>query len=100
MIEHLVFFRCRATVTSEIRGRIIRSFQALQGVIPGLLEVAIAENTSDETQFRHGYDLGLRMRFVDRAHLRAYLDHRSHRAVAELVLPSVDDIAVCDLELP
>lgn len=99
MIEHLVFFRCRATMTPEIRGRIIREFRALQGVIPGLLEVGIAENTSDEIQFRHGYDLGLRMRFVDRAHLHAYLEHPAHRAVADLVLPAVEDIAVCDLDL-
>lgn len=96
MIEHLVLFKYESKIDKEIKEQIIKKFNGLLGVIPGLLEVSIGENITEETNFAHGVNIGLRMLFQSHDDLRAYLLHPVHLKIAEIVTSSVEYISVCD----
>jgi hypothetical protein len=100
VIEHLVFFRLKPGQPADMADRIVTAFRGLHGVIPGLREVSAGRNTTEETAFAADADIGVRLLFESAAALRAYLPHPHHVRVAELVLPAVEKITVCDFEVP
>ena len=99
MIEHLCVYRVRETPDADIENEIVRLFQKLKGDIEGLLEMSIGINTTEEAEYIKGYTVGLCMLFDSRRSLRHYLEHPKHKAVADFVLKSIDDVIVCDFEV-
>ena len=96
MIEHLVFFKYNEDLDPKIKAQIVNGFKCLMGVIPGLIEVNIGENVTEETHLDQGINIGLRMLFQTHDHLRAYLTHPDHVQLADIVKTSVDNVIVCD----
>ena len=95
-IEHLCLFKLKPDVPDSDKKKMIRSFHELKGRIPGLLEVSIGENVTEETEFMHGYHLGMRMLFESHEHLRRYLLHPEHVELSRFVFSIIEDVSVCD----
>lgn len=100
MIEHICLFKCKEELGEEGIEEIIRRFKRLRGEIPGLLEVSIGKNITEEKEFIHGYNLGMRMIFESHGHLRDYLKHPSHVKISKRVFESINHVSVCDFLIP
>jgi hypothetical protein len=66
---HVVLLRPKVERSSEEINAALKQVQALQEVIPGIIDVEIGEKRSRNHQ---GYTHGFVMHFVDSDHLRAY----------------------------
>jgi len=97
MIEHMVLFKTKAEATPEQRERMVAELKALQGKIDGILSLTVGHNFSDRSQ---GYDVGLVVRFQDRAALDNYLPHPAHRGCVDTyVRPIIESVIVVDYEI-
>ena len=96
MIEHNVFFRIKKEIDLEGLKEISRQFTALQGVIPGLVEVSSGINITGDPVYGKDYNLGLRMLFASQADLEAYVVHPLHTEISNKVSAVMETAAVCD----
>src|SRR5438876_493881 len=97
MVEHVVLFKTTGEATEEQRARMVAGLRALKEQISGILDLSVGSNFSERSQ---GFDIGLVVRFQDRAALEVYLPHPAHRAcVAEYVTPIKEDVIVVDYEI-
>jgi hypothetical protein len=97
MVEHVVLFRTTPDATPEQKEAMIAGLAALRDQIPGIVDLTVGHNFSDRNQ---GFDIGLVVRFVDRAALEVYLPHPAHRgAVDRFVAPIKQDVIVVDYEI-
>jgi len=97
MVEHVVLFRTTADATDEQRGRMMAELAALKDKIPGIVDLTVGTNFSSRNQ---GFDIGLVVRFVDRAALDVYIPHPAHRGcVEEFINPIKADVLVVDYEI-
>ncbi len=97
MVEHVVLFKTTPETTPEQRERMIAELRSLKEKIPGIIDLSVGTNFSDRNQ---GFDVGLVVRFVDRAALEVYLPHPAHRGcVDQFVAPIKADVIVVDYEI-
>lgn len=97
MVEHVVLFKTTPDATDEQKERMIAELGALKGKIPGIVDLSVGRNFSERNQ---GFDIGLVVRFVDRAALEGYLPHPAHRGcVDQFVGPIKQDVIVVDYEI-
>lgn len=97
MVEHVVLFKTTPDATAEQKERMIAELGALKDKIPGIVDLSVGPNFSDRNQ---GFDIGLVVRFVDRAALEVYLPHPAHRGcVDQFVAPIKADVIVVDYEI-
>lgn len=97
MIDHLVLFKLKPEATPEQQERMVRELGALRGKIDGIVDLTVGRNFSERSQ---GYEVGLCVRFNDRAALEGYLPHPAHRGcVDEFVRPIMADVIVVDYEI-
>jgi hypothetical protein len=98
MVEHVVLFKTTPEATAEQKERMIAGLAALRHQIPGIVDLTVGTNFSERSQ---GFDIGLVVRFVDRAALDVYIPHPAHRGcVNELIAPIKQDVIVVDYEIP
>jgi hypothetical protein len=86
---HIFGFRWKELATDEDQARAAREIRAFQGVIPGLIDVAVGENLSLRGQ---GYTFAGLMRFADRAACDAYAIHPAHLALLEWLVPLIEPV--------
>ena len=91
MVIHTFAFRWKSGVTSDQKQQVIVAIRALQGQIPGLLEIWVGQNISPRSQ---GYELGGVMKFNDRATLEAYGSHPVHQELLSWLLPLIEPVEV------
>ena len=97
MVEHVVLFKTTPDATEEQKDQMIAGLSALKEQIPGIVDLSCGRNFSDRSQ---GFDIGLVVRFVDRAALDVYIPHPAHRgAVDQFVAPIKADVIVADYEI-
>ena len=97
MVEHIVLFKTTANATEEQRQRMVVELKALKDKVPGIVDLSVGYNFCDRNQ---GFDIGLVVRFVDRAALEVYLPHPAHRGcVDQFVAPIKEDVIVVDYEI-
>jgi hypothetical protein len=97
MVEHVVLFKTSATATAAQKEAMIAGLASLREKIPGIVDLTVGQNFSNRNQ---GFDIGLVVRFVDRAALEVYLPHPAHRGcVDELVAPIKEDVIVVDYDI-
>ena len=97
MVEHVVLFKTTPDATPEQKQRAMRELKTLKDKIPGILDLTVGSNFSDRSQ---GFDIGLVVRFTDRAALEVYLPHPAHRGcVDEFIAPIKQDVIVVDYEI-
>jgi hypothetical protein len=97
MVEHVVLFKLKPEATSAQREAMLAGLGSLRGAVPGIVDLSCGQNFSERNQ---GYEIGLVVRFTDRAALDVYLPHPAHRAVVEeKVRPIMDAVIVVDYEI-
>ncbi len=97
MVEHLVLFKIKPEATPEQLDGMLAGLKRLPEQIDGILELTVGRNFSDRSQ---GHDIGLLVRFRDRAALETYLPHPAHRACVENdVRPVMESVIVVDYEV-
>lgn len=95
MVIHTFLFRWKPGVTEDQKQRAIDEIKALQGPIPGLLEVYVGRNFSPRSQ---GYELGGVMKFADAETFGAYNDHPVHQKLLSWLVPLIEPVEV-DFEI-
>jgi hypothetical protein len=97
MVEHVVLFKTTPEATAEQKERMIAELAALRHKIPGIVDLSVGTNFSERNQ---GFDIGLVVRFEDRAALDVYIPHPEHRGcVDRYVAPIKQDVLVVDYEI-
>jgi len=97
MVEHVVLFKLKADATPEQKNVAIEALKGLKGQIEGIVDLTCGRNFSERSQ---GYEIGLVVRFRDRAALDAYIPHPAHRGVVEKFLnPIREAVIVVDYEI-
>ena len=91
MVIHTFAFRWKPGVTTEQKDHALREIRALQGQIPGLVEMLVGHNISPRSQ---DYELGGVMKFADRATFDAYSDHPVHQKLLAWLMPLIDPLEV------
>ena len=91
MIEHVVLIKLKDGTTAEQRRALIEAIKGLRHAVPGIVDLSCGENFSPRSQ---GYEVGLVVRFADRAALDGYLPHPVHQRVVKESLE-----LYCDLQL-
>ena len=97
MVEHVVLFKLKAGTTNAQKEAAFQALRGLKNQIDGIVDLTCGENFSERSQ---GFEIGLVVRFRDRAALDAYLPHPAHRgAVEQYVQPIREDVIVVDYGL-
>ncbi|MBI2300488.1 MAG: Dabb family protein [Armatimonadetes bacterium] len=96
MVEHLVLFKLKPDATPQQVDALLAALQRLKDQIDTVRELTCGHNFSDRS---NGHQIGLLVRFADRAGLAAYLPHPAHQAcVEDYVKPILVDVTVVDYE--
>ncbi|SRR6266511_445977 len=86
MVKHIVFWKMKEELLASDREEALRKikqgFEALQGVVPGLLRVEVG---IDFIRSAESSDFSLYCEFESRAALDAYQAHPAHQAMVPLV---------------
>jgi hypothetical protein len=86
---HIFGFRWKAEATEAHKDWAVAEIRAFQGVIPGLIDVAVGENLSPRGQ---GYTFAGLMRFEDRAACDAYATHPAHLVLLKWLVPLIEPV--------
>lgn len=96
MIEHLVLFKLKTGTEASAADEMMAQLRALKASVPDVVDLTIGRNFSERAQ---GFDIGLTVRFKDRAGLDAYAVHPQHVAVVtRLVRPIAETVLALDYE--
>ncbi len=91
MVKHIVFWKMKEALSASDREealrKIKRGFEAMQGVIPGLLRIEVG---IDFLRSPESSDFALYCEFESRAALDGYQAHPLHQAM----LPLVRDVRI------
>lgn len=97
MVEHVVLFKTTPEATPAQVERMVAELKRLRERIPGIVDLSVGYNFCDRNQ---GFNVGLVVRFTDRAALETYLPHPAHRGcVEEFITPIKADVIVVDYEV-
>ena len=94
-VKHLVLFKFKPDVTAAAENEIWRLLEQLPQQISGIVDFSGGENTSQEG-FSKGFTHSFVMTFSDAAARDAYIVDPIHVAVAQKLVPLLDDLVVCD----
>lgn len=96
-VEHIVLFKLKQDAGEAQKQRMHAELKALQQKIDGIEFLTVGENFSSRNQ---GFQVGLVVRFRNRAALEAYLPHPAHRdCVDQYIRPIMEDVIVVDYEI-
>jgi hypothetical protein len=95
MISHVVLLQPKPEIRSDEINEALNHIQALQAIIPGILDVQIGANLSVNHQ---GYSFGFILQFVDTEHLKAYALHPAHQVVSKELVGMCHTIIDFDIE--
>jgi hypothetical protein len=101
VITHVVFFRPRATLTTEERASLIESLKAAVTGIPSIKRTTIGKRIllnrpGYETQMAEHYEYSAILEFDSEVDLRAYLDHPAHNNLGRLLFTAADAVLAYD----
>lgn len=95
MLTHIVIWKYRTDVESEVREEHVALLRGLTNVIP---EIHSSSVGFDTLRLPRSYDTGIVVVFRDRAGLDAYTVHPEHIKVAEFGRKISDHVASVDFE--
>ncbi len=97
MVEHIVLLKFSPETTDEQKEELIRRTLLLKEIIPGIVDIQQGMNFSNRSQ---GYEVGLTVRFKDRASLENYGPHPAHQeTVSYLKDIGVEDSIIVDFDI-
>ncbi|MGX9134222.1 Dabb family protein [Rummeliibacillus sp. JY-2-4R] len=97
MIEHIVLTKFSPSTTVEQKQELIRKTYLLKEKIPGIVDIQQGFNFSSRSK---GFDIGLTVRFQDRASLENYLPHPAHQEIKDYLNEiGIEDSIIVDFEI-
>lgn len=97
MIEHIVLIKFSPKTTEEQKQELIKRTLALKNIIPGIVDIQQGINFSNRSQ---GYEVGLTVRFKDRASLENYGPHPAHQEIVSYLKGiGLEDSIIVDFEI-
>ena len=96
MIKHIVMWKFKEDVAAEDKLEMKRQLEALQGVVPSLIDIEIGLDVVGKEASK---DMVLTTEFNSMDDLAAYAGHPEHVKVVEFVKPLVCERAVVDYEV-
>ncbi|MDF2789930.1 MAG: stress protein [Neobacillus sp.] len=97
MVEHIVLLKFSTTTTKEQKEELIRRTLELKNVIPGIMDIQQGFNFSNRSQ---GYEIGLTVRFEDKASLDNYGPHPAHQEIVTYLKEiGMEDSIIVDFHL-
>ncbi|MFJ8247062.1 Dabb family protein [Peribacillus asahii] len=97
MVEHIVLIKFSQKTTSEQKEEVIRKTLLLKEIIPGILDIQQGINFSNRSQ---GYEVGLTVRFKDRASLENYGPHPAHQEIVSYLKEiGLEDSIIVDFDI-
>jgi hypothetical protein len=96
-VRHFGMFQFKKDITDQQIATCFDAMRAMQGKIPGLLEVNCGPYDENEEQLHDGFTHGFVMAFESRTSRDAYLPHPEHERVKELVIPCLERVTVFDI---
>lgn len=96
MVKHIVMWKFKDGTTEADKLEMKRRLEALNGVVPSLVEIEIGLNFSPCDPAK---DMVLTTEFQTQEDLKAYASHPEHQKVVAFVKPFVAERAVVDYEV-
>ncbi|QGQ98144.1 Dabb family protein [Paenibacillus psychroresistens] len=96
MYEHLVSFKFNEKMNPQKAKELIEVLLDFKTQIPGIIELTAGINETAEVDNIHGYSLGLRVTFQDKAALLQYGPHPAHQQFVKLLDGLVENVVVID----
>jgi hypothetical protein len=98
-IEHVVLLWLNEPGNAVVKEKMIATTRTFQREIPGIVSVSVGDAVpSDRDVVDDSFDLGIVIRFRDRAALDAYQKHPVHvKASKEVLAPNASKLKVYDL---
>ncbi len=97
MVEHIVLIKFSKETTEAQKDELIRRTLELKDVIPGIVDLQQGRNFSDRNK---GYEVGLTVRFEDKAALENYGPHPKHQEIVSYLKEiGLEDTIVIDFEI-
>ncbi|MFJ5760581.1 Dabb family protein [Neobacillus sp. NPDC093182] len=97
MVEHIVLLKFSPKTTKEQKEELIRRTLQLKNVIPGIMDIQQGFNFSNKSQ---GYEIGLTVRFEDKASLDNYGPHPAHKEIVTFLKEiGMEDSIIVDFYL-
>ena len=92
MVKHIILWKLKSEFnTEEIKNGIKSGIEALQGVIPGLLEISVQTECLESSNA----DIMLYSVFEDEAALKVYAKHPAHVKVADTKVRPFTESRLC-----
>lgn len=103
MIQHIVLFRPRATLTASERAELVSALKSAVDGIPSIRRTTIGKRIllnrpGYETQMAEHYEYSAILEFDSEADLRAYLDHPAHISLGRLLFNAAEAVLAYDFE--
>ena len=95
MLTHIVIWKYKANVDTEVRLEHVRLLQSLASVIKEIESLSVG---SDVLKLPRSFDTGLVAVFKDRAALEAYTVHPAHMKVVAFGTTISEQVASVDFE--
>ncbi|RFU65289.1 Dabb family protein [Peribacillus glennii] len=96
MVEHIVLIKFLEEPSETQIQELIQKTLALKVVIPGIMDIRQGSNFSSRNK---GYQVGLTVRFEDRASLENYGPHPAHQEIVKFLKEiGLEDTLVVDFE--
>lgn len=99
MYDHLVFFKFNDSLTPVREKELIEELKAFKEIIPGIVELTVGINVTEEKEKVQGYTLGLRVTFKDKDALDKYGPNTAHQKFVKSLEGIIEDIIVVDYPL-
>lgn len=97
MVEHIVLIKFSPETTKEQKEELIRRTLQLKTMIPGIMDIQQGFNFSNRSQ---GYEIGLTVRFEDKASLDNYGPHPAHQEIVNYLKEiGMEDSIIVDFQL-
>jgi hypothetical protein len=103
MIQHIVFFRPRATLTTSEREALVSALKTAVTGIPEIKRTTIGKRMllnrpGYETQMAEHFEYSAILEFDSETDLRAYLDHPAHSNLGRLLFTTADAVLAYDFQ--
>jgi hypothetical protein len=99
-VDHVVLLWMNEPGNDAVKEKMIATSRAFAREIPGIVSVSVGDAVpSDRDVVDDSFDLGIVIRFKDRAALDAYQKHPAHtKAAKEVLAPNASRLKVYDIE--
>lgn len=98
MIKHVVLYKFKDTISSDIISDIIEKFNDCKEKLDGIIDINFSDNCSLKKHLNHGFNYGLFMTFENKEVIKRYNELDEHKKAQEIMSKYQEDLLVFDIE--